>query len=61
MKILQETTNWGDNKCPNHIYYLDDKKERMIAYIKAGSNEPKVFSKPIRFDMRGRTFKELKI
>lgn len=61
MKILQETTDWGDVRCSNHIYYLDDKKEKMIAYIKAGSNEPKVFSKPIRFDMRHRTFKELKI
>ncbi len=61
MVILQETTDWGEHRTPNHIYYLDDKKENLIAYIKAGSNEPMVFSKPIRFDRRGRTFKELKI
>jgi hypothetical protein len=58
--IYRETTDWGDIKCPNHIYVLDDKKENLLAYIKAGTNEHKVFSKPIRFDMRHRTFKELK-
>ena len=61
MVILQETTDWGQHTASNHIYYLTDNKERLLAYIKAGTNEPMVFSKPIRFDRRGRTFKELKI
>jgi hypothetical protein len=61
MVILQETTDWGEYRTPNHIYYLTDSKDKMLAYIKAGSNEPTVFSKPIRFDRRGRTFKEIKV
>ena len=60
MKFYRETTDWGDTKCPNHIYVLDDKKENLLAYIKAGTNEHKVFSKPIRFDMRHRTFVAIK-
>jgi len=60
MKILRETTDWGDANCPNHIYVLDDKKENLLAYIKAGTNEHKVFSKPIRFDMRHRKFVVIK-
>ena len=57
MKILQETTDW---KFPNHIYYLDDKQEFMIAFINVKTNEPKVFSKPIRFDRKHRTFVTVK-
>ena len=57
MKILKETTDWA---FPNHIYYLDDKKEKMIAFINSTTNEHKVFKKPIRFDMRHRTFVVLK-
>ena len=59
MIFLQETTDWGDINCPNHIYCLDDKKEYLLGYIMAGTNEHKMFSKPIRFDMRYRKFKEL--
>ena len=60
MKFLRETTDWGD-QCPNHIYVLDDKQEFLIAYIMAGTNEHKAFSKPIRFDKRGRTFDVVKV
>ena len=60
MKILQETTAWA-TAVPNHIYYLSDSKDKLFAYIKAGSNEPTVLSKPIKFDTRHRTFKEIKI
>jgi hypothetical protein len=59
MKLLQETTEWGDD-IPNHIYCLDDKQEYMLGYIMAGTNQHKVFSKPIRFDRRGRTFVVIK-
>lgn len=58
MKILQETTDW---EYPNHIYYLTDDKSKMIAYIRMPQCEHKVFKKPIGFDPRGRTFKELKL
>ena len=60
MIFLQETTDWGNHNTPNHIYVLDDKKEKMLAYIRMPITEPKVFTTPIRFDMRHRTFKELK-
>jgi hypothetical protein len=33
----------------------------MLAYIKASNNEPVVLSKPIKFDTRHRTFKEIKV
>ena len=58
MKILQETTVW-DTAVPNHIYYVSDNKENLLAYIKASNNEPVVFKKPIKFSIRNRTFKEL--
>jgi len=60
MIFLRETTDWGKENVPNHIYVLDDKKENMLAYIKADTNEHKVFSKPIRFDRRNRTFVVIK-
>jgi hypothetical protein len=60
MKWLQETTDWGDEKVPNHIYCLDDKKEFMLAYIRMPIVEPKVFTTPIRFSMKGRTFVAVK-
>lgn len=59
MKILQETTDWGEYNTPNNIYYVNDSKEKLLAYIKAGSNEPVMLSKPIKFSTRYRTFKEL--
>jgi hypothetical protein len=37
-----------------------DNKEKMIAFINSTTNEHKVFKKPIRFDMRHRTFVALK-
>ena len=60
MIFLQETTDWGSHSAVNHIYCLDDKKEFMLAYIRMPITEPKVFKNPIRFDMRGRTFTQLK-
>jgi transcription initiation factor IIF auxiliary subunit len=61
MVILQETTDWGEYRTPNHIYYVNDSKEKLLAYIKAGSNEPVMLSKPIKFSTRYRTFKEIKV
>lgn len=56
-KILQETTEWEDN-IPNHTYIVKDNK--MLGYIKAGTDEVIEFAKPLMFDKRKRTFKELK-
>ena len=60
MRVFQETTkNWVGN-VSNHIYYLTDNKEKMVAFYNVDTKQIKKFIKPIRFDMRYRTFKELK-
>jgi hypothetical protein len=58
MVFLQETTDW---EFPNHIYVLDDAKEKMLAFINCETNEHKVFKKPIKFDKRYRTFSKIKV
>jgi len=55
MKILLETTEWT-NGTPNHVYALE--KDKMIAY-KAASGLMQRFSRPMWFDKKGRTFKEI--
>lgn len=60
MKFLQETTNWSSSTISNHLYVMDDSKDRMIAYRQVGQTEFKIFKKPIRIDLRGRTFTEVK-
>lgn len=60
MKILQETTIW-ESKVPNHIYYVNDAKDMLLAMIKSSNNEPVVFKQPIKFSTRYRTFKEIKV
>lgn len=57
--FLETTKDWSGN-VPNHIYYLTDDKSKMVAFYNVVTKEVKKFSKPIRFDMRYRTFKELK-
>ena len=55
MLVVRETTVW-DGDYPNHIYILSDDKSKMLAYVRAGTDEYKVFKKPIGFDTRGRKF-----
>jgi len=56
MKLLQETTVWED-RTPNHAYFLEG--DRCVGYIKAGTDTPVMFAKPMRFDKRRRTFTEV--
>jgi hypothetical protein len=58
MKAFLETTVW-DTATPNHVYFLDDSKSKMFAYVKFGSGKPFKFKNPIRIDTRGRKFKEV--
>jgi type V secretory pathway adhesin AidA len=58
MKVLQETTAW-EGTTPNHIYITDDSKSRMLAYVQAGTKAVFRFSTPLRWDTRGRKFKEV--
>ena len=60
MKYLQETTDWGNHNTPNHVYYVNDSKTKMVGYIKAGTKALFKFSKPMMIDVRGRKFVELK-
>ena len=58
MILAKETTQW-DSYCPNHVYLLSDDMYRMFGYFKSGTKEFKLFSKPIQFDKRHRSFKVL--
>jgi hypothetical protein len=60
MRVFQETTKDWVGKVTNHIYYLTDDKSKMVAFYNVDTGLVKKFIKPIRFDMRYRTFKELK-
>ena len=57
MKAVKETTVWNCEFQPNHIYLMDG--DRAVAYIRQGTSEPQYFSKPMRFDLRGRKFEEV--
>lgn len=59
MKIVQETTRWGDATA-NNLYLVTDNMESIIAYVPEGSKIAQRFRKPIRWDSRGREFKILK-
>jgi hypothetical protein len=60
MKAFQETTRDWKTPVSNHIYYLTDDKQSMIAFYNVDTKVVKKFIKPIRFDTKYRTFKELK-
>jgi hypothetical protein len=55
MKAFLEITVW-DTATPNHVYFLDDSKSKMFAYVKFGEGKPIRFKNPIRIDIRGRKF-----
>lgn len=55
MEAVQEITQWATNTA-NHCYLLDG--NRLVAYIKQGTDQPYYFTQPIMgFDRRGRKFK----
>jgi len=60
MRVFQETTKDWVGNVSNHIYYLTDDKSKMVAFYNVDTKQVKKFIKPIRIDMRYRTFKELK-
>jgi hypothetical protein len=61
VKLLQETTtNWkAEYRVPCHSYLVEGFK--TVGFIREGTTEVKMFSKPLFFDKKGRTFKELKL
>lgn len=60
MRVFQEITSDWVGDVPNHIYYLTDNKEKMVAFYNVVTKKITKFKKPIGFDMRYRRFKELK-
>lgn len=56
MQVLYETTEWSDGTDANHVYFMNDSKEKMYAYVTRGSMDVFKFKRPIRIDTRGRTF-----
>lgn len=60
MKAFVETTKDWAHPVSNHIYYLSDDKRKMYAFYNIDTKTVKKFIKPIGFDPRYRTFKELK-
>jgi hypothetical protein len=60
MKVFKETTKDWSGPASNHIYYLSDDKTKMHAFYNVDTNTITKFKKPIGFNSRYRTFKELK-
>ena len=56
MKFYEETTKW-ETRTPNHTYLLSDDKSKAFAYVRAGTESVFKFKRPIKLDLRGRTFK----
>ena len=56
IEILQEITDWGEDKVSNHIYYVRNKTS-LIAYIKEGTKKKITFPKPLLFSKSRRKFK----
>ena len=60
MKAFQETTEWSTEfDMPNHVYFLNDSKEKMYGYVQAGTGIVQTMSKPYKFKASGRKFKEV--
>lgn len=60
MKAFQELTVWdSDFAVPNHVYFLNDSKEKMYGYVQASTGLVQTMSKPYKFKAGGRKFKEV--
>ncbi len=59
MIVAQETTVWNP-PLVNHIYFLNNARTKMYAYIRGDNGESKIFKNPIQISVRGRTFDVLR-
>ena len=48
MKVLQEITDWGEDRLSNNIYFVKN-NNKLHAYIKEGTDEIIKFSRPLSF------------
>jgi len=61
MKAFLEITEWdSDFAVPNHVYFLNDSKDKMYGYVQAETGIVQTMRTPYRFHVRGRKFKEVK-
>jgi len=59
MEVLQEVTDWGDEKISNGIYWVEN-GTNLVAYQPLGG-EKKVFNRPLRnFSKSRRKFIKIK-
>ena len=63
MVILQETTEFTDGVGGNHIYIFKKKPEgrsaEAVAYLPRGTDRVIKFRKPMKLDLKGRTFQKV--
>ena len=60
MKVFQEITQWTTEfDMPNHVYFLNDSKEKMYGYVQSTTGIVQTMSKPYKFKASGRKFKEV--
>jgi hypothetical protein len=60
MKAFQEITEWATEfDMPNHVYFLNDSKDKMYGYVKSSTGIVQTMSTPYRFKTTGRKFKEI--
>lgn len=60
MKAFKEITEWdSDFAVPNHVYFLNDSKDKMYGYVQAGTGIVQTMRSPYRFHARGRKFTEV--
>ena len=55
IQILKETTEWS---YPNHTYYVEN-NNKLVAYMKEGTNKKINLKKSLQFSKSRRTFKKL--
>ena len=61
MKAFQEITAWDcEFAVPNHVYFLNDSRDKMYGFVNSQTGLVEVVKKPYRFHTRGRKFQEVK-
>jgi hypothetical protein len=64
IKVYQETTAFTDGEGGNHVYIFNERisgrSATAIAYIPRGQTNVHKFRTPMKLDLKGRTFEEIR-
>jgi hypothetical protein len=64
IKVYQETTAFTDGEGGNHVYIFNERiagrSATAIAYIPRGQTQVHRFRTPMKLDLKGRTFEEIR-